>query len=580
MTQKCPKCGSSEIDYDPTRGDSCCVDCGFVVEQNTIISEVTFIENANGSASAVGRFVSNTSTGGAFAGLGGMGRDSREITLANGRRKITQIAHSMRLSSHHVEAAERLFMLAMQHNFIRGRRTLHVIAACLYIVCRREKTPHMLIDFSDVLQTNLYVLGNTFLKFCRLLNLRLPIIDPSLYIHRFAAKLEFEEKTHIVSMTALRLVARMKRDWIQTGRRPSGICGAALLIAARMHGFRRTQKEIIHVVHICDMTLRKRLEEFEETPSGGLTISEFEKTDLEDECYPPAYIRSQIKKGVLPLDASPAAETGRLLPYKTSAEGGTLSQAEIESEMRKALSSPMMTTASKVEMISATNKAKGVVSQDVQDESGDDEDDNGPDANDQLTSKLDSEIDAADGSTNVEAEAEAEPVPDAGESLSDIDDEEISNFLNRPEEVEAKSIIWAELNKEYIQEQEEKAKYEESNPSNGDKPAKRHYNKRPKPDGDSAVADNAADAARNMLAQRRKSRNVNYDALKDLFNLTPVIEVNAEKILGLKPSGGSNPTPLGSDDVVSKKDDLESELGIRKALMYRRGRDADGEDDY
>jgi transcription factor IIIB subunit 2 len=50
----------------------------------------------------------------------------------------------------------------------------------------------------------------------------------------------------------------MKQDWIQTGRRPAGICGACLLIAARMHGFRRTQKDILKVVNVCDVTLRKR----------------------------------------------------------------------------------------------------------------------------------------------------------------------------------------------------------------------------------------------------------------------------------------------------------------------------------
>ena len=44
----------------------------------------------------------------------------------------------------------------------------------------------------------MFTLGNTFLKFARLLNLRLPIIDPSLYIHRFAAKLELGESTHQV----------------------------------------------------------------------------------------------------------------------------------------------------------------------------------------------------------------------------------------------------------------------------------------------------------------------------------------------------------------------------------------------
>ena len=102
--------------------------------------------------------------------------------------------------------------------------------------------------------------------------------------------------------TALKIVARMKRDWILTGRRPSGICGAGipsfylhlsslisiflylssctyspsytritspltpvlmycclgLLIAARMHGFNRTMADVVKVVRICDVTLRKR----------------------------------------------------------------------------------------------------------------------------------------------------------------------------------------------------------------------------------------------------------------------------------------------------------------------------------
>jgi len=39
-------------------------------------------------------------------------------------------------------------------------------------------------------------------------------------------------------ITQVRLVGRMSRDWLQTGRRPAVICGACLLIAARMHGFR------------------------------------------------------------------------------------------------------------------------------------------------------------------------------------------------------------------------------------------------------------------------------------------------------------------------------------------------------
>ena len=62
------------------------------------------------------------------------------------------------------------------------------MAACVYIVCRRERSEHLLIDFSQALQTNMYTLGSCFLKFTRLLHIPLPVIDPSLYIHRFAAK--------------------------------------------------------------------------------------------------------------------------------------------------------------------------------------------------------------------------------------------------------------------------------------------------------------------------------------------------------------------------------------------------------
>lgn len=50
----------------------------------------------------------------------GHGRDSREITISKGRRRIQQVASALRLTSHHVDAAVRLFTLAVQHNFIQG----------------------------------------------------------------------------------------------------------------------------------------------------------------------------------------------------------------------------------------------------------------------------------------------------------------------------------------------------------------------------------------------------------------------------------------------------------------------------
>lgn len=114
-------------------------------------------------------------------------------------------------------------------------------------------------------------MGACYLKFVKLLHLELPLVDPSLFIHRFCAKLEFAEKAQQVTITALRLLQRMKRDWMSYGRRPNSLCGAAILIAARYHGFKRTTNQIVQTVHVCDETIRKRLEEFKRTSVASLT---------------------------------------------------------------------------------------------------------------------------------------------------------------------------------------------------------------------------------------------------------------------------------------------------------------------
>ncbi len=146
---------------------------------------------------------------------------------------------------------------------------------------RQDEKPFFLIDFSDILQVSVFSLGAVFLQLTKLLRLEnqpqlTKPVDPSLYIHRFADKMGYaDDILNAVSSTAMRLVASMKRDWIQTGRRPSGVCGAALYIASHLHGKPRTKREIVNVVHIGEFTLSKRLNEFATTPAGGMNKQEF-----------------------------------------------------------------------------------------------------------------------------------------------------------------------------------------------------------------------------------------------------------------------------------------------------------------
>lgn len=92
------------------------------------------------------------------------------------------------------DPALQAYMYAQHRNFIKGRHSAHVAAACLYIVSRERNQPHLLIDFADALHINLYTLGSVFLKLVRFLHKDLPLIDPSVFIRRFCSGLEFGEK--------------------------------------------------------------------------------------------------------------------------------------------------------------------------------------------------------------------------------------------------------------------------------------------------------------------------------------------------------------------------------------------------
>ncbi|KAM9958488.1 hypothetical protein ACTFIW_001360 [Dictyostelium discoideum] len=289
MSKNCGNCGNDSF-ASSNEGSVVCTACGTVKESANIVSEVQF----GGDSSIVGTFVSATRKPSSYRSLGG--RDSRAMSVENARKKLDQIGNSLRIRSHLVDSAQRTFELAMENNFTKGRQTRLVAAACLYIVCRRERTPHLLIDFSENLQVNVFVVAGTFLQLIKLLNIQLPIVDPSFFIQRFASALEFGDQTKDVIATANKLVARMKRDWMSIGRKPSGICGASLYIASKIHGFKRSMKEIVHVVKIGEQTLINRLDEFRKTPTATLRFDEFNGMDLEDQCDPPSFTRARLKE--------------------------------------------------------------------------------------------------------------------------------------------------------------------------------------------------------------------------------------------------------------------------------------------
>lgn len=516
----------------------------------------------------------------------------------NGRRRIAHLASALKLGSTHVDGAFRLFQLAVQHNFTQGRRTPNVVAACLYIFCRRNKTPHMLIDFSDVLQTNMFVLGNTYFRLCQTLEINPPLIDPSLYIHRFTAALSLGDNELEVAATALRLVQRMKRDWIQIGRRPAGVCGAALFIATRIHRIHIDKQLILQTIKVCDMTLRRRINEFKNLPSANMTYDDFAERNPEikpseaeniswtDETSedPPIFKEHQRKAQIAALKALTERQTvaaatrnmdlqdyldsefvaideeeyqkrkakeeaeeleRSLMPPPSSlpnrkkraaadpndltsaAQLGAKRKAELESTGKKTGTSSL--AASSASAVVNNRKAslaaefdaglQGVIDSTSKSLTEDDPESNhGFGVDEQMKDALDEAqkkgIDSMEaGSVNtapmtIDASGVTDlsvlPIDDEEEDevwdASDIPDEAVQEYINTPEQIAVKEMIWEEINRDWTEDQAEKARIAAQLEAEG-RPARKPRGRR-------------AGAGAQHAAPKERSRKVNWEAIQ------------------------------------------------------------------
>ncbi|KAJ7074457.1 BRF1-domain-containing protein [Mycena amicta] len=571
----CRDCGGTVLEYDSAAGNGVCVSCGMVIEENAIVSEVTFGETSSGGAMVQGSFVAQGATHARMSGpYGNRGNsDSRAQTIENASKKINMISSVLRLSEVISNAALRMYTLAVEHKFTKGRKSMNVVAVCLYIACRQKDThTHMLIDFSDLLQVNVFELGHTYLQLVQTLNLKLPLVDPSHFISRFAALLEFGDETPKVSMDAVRLVQRFDRDWMTRGRRPAGICGAALLLAARMNNFRRSVEEIVQVVKIADTTLKKRLEEFKNTPSGALTLADFRSVWLDEEVDPPAYTRNKEREEAERLakeeqerDEAEFAATGVVKEKETSKGKGKKKKKvkrkrdeeedEIEEPEQPAESAsriPLDPAILNEGILAGTSELEPLFLPDTNVEPTD------PNANidpvllqqspptlplpstssetprapslppietslsQTLTEDVSGYLGNAQGAMLASALDEAHERRLAQiqsaviDELMGLDEDELDRFILTEDEVKIKERVWVELNKDYLEALAAKGNDEPKTKS------KKRRKTEPAAPRDTAnpAGRTAAESVKNLISKSSKySKRINYDALKNLLDL-------------------------------------------------------------
>jgi transcription factor IIIB subunit 2 len=253
----------------------------------------------------------------------------------------------------------------------------------------------------------------------------------------------------------------------------------ALLVASRLHGFSRNVKDVVRVVRICEPTIKKRLEEFEKTPSGQLTIDEFLQIDLEEESDPPSF--SEARKRTKPQgNCREMLETNPILAGQV---------VEMEDKINRLLEtadsviendSNQEENLSTIESCKSSAKSKQVSFADEPSFTGHSTSDNTTKVDDigftlrDLARRGSHAVYAAGGYDVIAAAlgndvtavpnmvdsfaAESSQMTESEEvesdNLDDLDDSELDKFLLSDKEVIVKTKLWMEENKLYLEEQE------------------------------------------------------------------------------------------------------------------------------
>ncbi|KAH9784711.1 cyclin/Brf1-like TBP-binding protein [Citrus sinensis] len=398
----CSSCARHVTGHRPYDSQLCCDRCGKVLEDHNFSTEATFVKNAAGQSQLSGNFVRTIqSEYGA----------SRERLMEKAFDDMRQMKNALNIgeSDEIVHVAKRFYGIAVARNFTKGRRTEQVQASCLYLACRY-----------DILSSIIFALW--FLD----MGMVVSTVDTDIIVG--SQNTRMQQKGHQFAHTRwelLRLEGDDREFLEKTGRKPSGLCGAALYISALTHGLKFSKSDIVKIVHICEATLMKRLIEFENTDSGSLTIEDFMAR------------KKELHEGVaanLPNNGPKVSGMNEVLckhkdTGKPFACGLCRSCYEefmtISEGLEGGADPPAFQVAERERMVKASAEENSSTAS------------NEGEGDHTKTPGVDATTEASDGSDN----------------FSDIDDFEVDGYLHNEEEKHYKKIIWEEMNREYLEEQ-------------------------------------------------------------------------------------------------------------------------------
>ena len=282
LIERCPECGSSDLVHDYDKGETICAHCGLVIKEQEMDKgpewrAFTLEEKMQRSRIGTPENISVPDKGlsttirpwelkknlpaSTRAQMWRLRKRqirarvnlTEEQNLARAMAKLTRLSNKLDIPKQVKEEAAFIYRKALKKKLIRGRSTVAMVTASLYVACRLKGIPRSLNEISKASLVKKKDVASCYRLLLRKLSLKMPIATPLIYIPKIAEKSGISGTTERL---ALRIFHQAQKKPLITGKSPRGLAAAVLYIACQNSGEKKTQKEISKAAGITEVTLR------------------------------------------------------------------------------------------------------------------------------------------------------------------------------------------------------------------------------------------------------------------------------------------------------------------------------------
>ena len=241
MTTKCPDCQKTEIIYNFDKGEVTCKNCGLVIEE----AMPYFEEYREGTSKIPTKFKKGNIVKEQWL------MDSKEKNISKIKPVINFLASKLKLPEYVKDDALKLYEEALYKAFCKGRSSIIVAHACVYLSCIIHNLPKTATEITEDSEIDAWKL----LRAYKLLNkhFKIATYNPADLLPRFVSKLNLSQKTLTSSII---IMNKIENNKILQGKNPKSIIAAVIYLSALKNNEKITQREVANKVEVMEKTIR------------------------------------------------------------------------------------------------------------------------------------------------------------------------------------------------------------------------------------------------------------------------------------------------------------------------------------